>query len=96
MVSSPFSHSTLSHPSRQMGEMGLMGIAIPEEAGGAGMDYLAYAIAMEEISRGTYVSVIVLISRHEILRFFFLFFVFFFVIVSLSHSLQAVHRAVSL
>lgn len=35
-----------------MGEMGLMGIAIPEEWGGAGMDALAYALAMEEISRG--------------------------------------------
>jgi butyryl-CoA dehydrogenase len=35
-----------------MGELGLMGIAIPEEHGGAGMDPLAYAIAMEEISRG--------------------------------------------
>ena len=37
---------------RQMGELGLMGITIPEEDGGTGMDYLAYAIAMEEISRG--------------------------------------------
>ena len=36
---------------KQMGELGLMGINTPEELGGAGMDYLAYAIAMEEISR---------------------------------------------
>ena len=36
----------------QMGELGLMGIAIPEEYGGAGMDPLAYALAMEEISAG--------------------------------------------
>ena len=35
-----------------MGELGLMGIAIPEQYGGAGMDPLAYALAMEEISRG--------------------------------------------
>lgn len=35
-----------------MGEMGLMGIAIPDEYGGSGMDALAYALAMEEISRG--------------------------------------------
>lgn len=34
-----------------MGELGLMGIAVPEEYGGAGLDYLAYAIAMEEVSR---------------------------------------------
>jgi len=35
-----------------MGELGLMGIAISDDWGGAGMDALAYAIAMEEISRG--------------------------------------------
>merc|ERR1711973_524624 len=37
---------------RMMGELGLMGIVVPEELGGTGLDYLAYAIAMEEISRG--------------------------------------------
>lgn len=37
---------------KQMGELGLMGLAMPEELGGTGLDYLAYAIAMEEISRG--------------------------------------------
>ena len=35
-----------------MGELGLMGIAVPEEYGGTGMDPLAYAIAMEEVARG--------------------------------------------
>ncbi|XP_022831790.1 short-chain specific acyl-CoA dehydrogenase, mitochondrial [Spodoptera litura] len=37
---------------KKMGELGLMAIAVPEELGGAGLDYLAYAIALEEISRG--------------------------------------------
>jgi len=37
---------------KKMGEMGLMGMEIKKEHGGAGMDGLAYAIAMEEISRG--------------------------------------------
>jgi butyryl-CoA dehydrogenase len=37
---------------KQLGEMGLMGIAVPPEWGGAGMDNVSYAIAMEEISRG--------------------------------------------
>ncbi|GAB0092886.1 uncharacterized protein DMENIID0001_079350 [Sergentomyia squamirostris] len=36
----------------QMGQMGLMSIVVPEKYGGAGLDYLAYAIAVEEISRG--------------------------------------------
>lgn len=36
---------------RQMGELGLMGIVFPEEYGGAGMDTVCYAIAVEELSR---------------------------------------------
>lgn len=32
--------------------MGVMAMEVPEELGGAGMDYLAYSLAMEEISRG--------------------------------------------
>ncbi|KAK9874285.1 hypothetical protein WA026_002637 [Henosepilachna vigintioctopunctata] len=37
---------------KKMGELGLMAISVPESLGGSGLDYLAYAIAMEEISRG--------------------------------------------
>jgi butyryl-CoA dehydrogenase len=37
---------------RQLGELGLMGVAVPERWGGAGLDPVAYAVAMEEISRG--------------------------------------------
>ena len=36
---------------KQMGELGFMGLPYPEQYGGAGMDILAYAIAVEEISR---------------------------------------------
>jgi butyryl-CoA dehydrogenase len=35
---------------KQMGELGFMGMAVPTEYGGAGMDTLSYALAMEEIS----------------------------------------------
>lgn len=35
----------------QMAELGLTGIPWPEEYGGAGMDYLSYVIAVEELSR---------------------------------------------
>ncbi|GFN73626.1 short-chain specific acyl-coa dehydrogenase, mitochondrial [Plakobranchus ocellatus] len=37
---------------KKMGELGLMAIDVPESEGGTGLDYLAYALAMEEISRG--------------------------------------------
>lgn len=35
-----------------MGEMGLMGVSQDTEYGGAGMDVMSYALAIEEISRG--------------------------------------------
>ena len=36
---------------RKMGEMGLMGIEVPEEYGGSGMDTLAYVLTMIEIAK---------------------------------------------
>jgi butyryl-CoA dehydrogenase len=36
---------------RRMGELGLMGIAVPEAWGGGGGDTVAYAVALEEVSR---------------------------------------------
>ncbi len=38
---------------RKMGDLGLLGITVPEEFGGADMGYLEHIIAMEEISRGS-------------------------------------------
>jgi len=37
---------------QSLGELGLMGVSVSDQHGGAGMDYLAYALAVEEISRG--------------------------------------------
>jgi len=42
------------HPAelvKRMAELGLLGVAVPEEHGGSGMDNVSYALAMEEISR---------------------------------------------
>ncbi len=36
----------------KMAELGLMGVAVPDSDGGAGMDNVSYALAIEEISRG--------------------------------------------
>ena len=38
---------------RKMGDLGVLGITVPEENGGAGMGYLAHMVAMEEISRAS-------------------------------------------
>ena len=37
----------------EMGDLGLLGITVPEEFGGAGMGYLAHVIAVEEIARAS-------------------------------------------
>jgi butyryl-CoA dehydrogenase len=42
------------HPAelvQRMAELGFLGIAVPEQWGGAGLDHISYALAMEEISR---------------------------------------------
>lgn len=36
---------------KKLGEMGLMGVIFPEELGGAGMGYVEYVLAVEELSR---------------------------------------------
>jgi len=37
----------------QLGDMGLLGVTVPEQYGGADMGYLAHVVAMEEISRAS-------------------------------------------
>lgn len=36
---------------QKMGELGLLGVAVREEYGGSGLDYVSYAIVVEELSR---------------------------------------------
>ena len=38
---------------KKFGDMGLLGVSIPEEFGGTGMGYVAHTVAMEEISRAS-------------------------------------------
>ena len=38
---------------KKMGDLGILGITVPEEYGGAGMGYVAHVVAMEEISRAS-------------------------------------------
>lgn len=51
-------------PVKKLGEMGMLGVVYPEEYNGAGMDYVCYAIAVEEISRGC-ASSGVIVSAHN-------------------------------
>jgi alkylation response protein AidB-like acyl-CoA dehydrogenase len=58
----------------KMGAMGFMGIEVPEEYGGAGMDALAYVLALEEICKvdaahGVIMSVNNSLYSHGILKF---------------------------
>lgn len=45
--SGAFPHETI----RKLGELGLMGIPFPEEYGGAGLDYMSYALVVEELAK---------------------------------------------
>jgi alkylation response protein AidB-like acyl-CoA dehydrogenase len=42
-----FPHEVFAH----LGELGLMGVCVPEEHGGAGADFLSYVLVLEELSR---------------------------------------------
>src|SRR5213082_2920191 len=37
----------------RLGELGVLGVTVAEEYGGAGLGYLAHCVAMEEVSRGS-------------------------------------------
>src|SRR5947207_12833146 len=57
-----------------MAELGILGIVIPEEHGGAGLDFVAEALACEEIERGeaafrTLISVHVGLNSLSLLRY---------------------------
>jgi alkylation response protein AidB-like acyl-CoA dehydrogenase len=59
---------------KKMGELGFMGIEVPEQYGGAGMDALSYMLALEEIckvdaSHGVIMSVNNSLYCHGILKF---------------------------
>jgi glutaryl-CoA dehydrogenase (non-decarboxylating) len=57
-----------------MAELGILGIVVPEEYGGAGLDFVAEALACEEIERGeaafrTLISVHVGLNSLTLLRY---------------------------
>lgn len=59
---------------QKMGQMGFMGIEVPEEYGGAGMDTLAYVLALEEICKadaahGTIMSVNNSLFNYGLMKF---------------------------
>lgn len=59
---------------RKMGELGLMGIPVPEEYGGSEMDFISYIIAIHEISKvsatvGVILSVHTSVGTNPILYF---------------------------
>ncbi len=59
---------------KEMGELGLFGILIPEQWGGSGADYVSYALALEEIAAGdgacsTIVSVTNVVVCMSLLKF---------------------------
>ena len=59
---------------KKMGQLGLMGITVPEKYGGANMDFLSYIIAIEELSKvsaviGVILSVHTSVGTQPIMQF---------------------------
>src|SRR5438034_2879573 len=50
----------------RMAELGLLGVAVPEEWGGAGFDTLSYVLAMEEISRACASTGVIMSVNHSL------------------------------
>lgn len=59
---------------KKMGELGLMGIPVPEEYGGAGSDFFSYTLAIEEIARGCASTAIIMAVHTTIGTFPILYF----------------------
>ncbi|MDA8222317.1 acyl-CoA dehydrogenase [Desulfosporosinus sp.] len=59
---------------RKMGELGLMGIPIPEEYGGSGSDFLSYILAIEEIAKGCASTAVILAVHTSVGTFPILYF----------------------
>ena len=51
---------------REMGRLGFMGMTVPPEWGGAGTDYVAYALALEEIAAGDGASSTVMSGHNSV------------------------------
>jgi alkylation response protein AidB-like acyl-CoA dehydrogenase len=51
---------------REMGKLGFMGMTVPPEWGGAGTDYVAYALALEEIAAGDGASSTVMSGHNSV------------------------------
>jgi butyryl-CoA dehydrogenase len=57
---------------KKMAELGLLGIIVPEEYGGAGFDYISLAIAIEEISRGCASTGVIVAVNNSLVSYPFL------------------------
>ncbi|SVB48266.1 uncharacterized protein METZ01_LOCUS201120, partial [marine metagenome] len=51
---------------KAMGKLGLMGMTVPQEWGGAGLDYVTYAMALEEIAAGDGAVAIVMSGHNSV------------------------------
>ena len=53
---------------KKMGELGMLGVFIPEEYGGAGLDYFSYGIICEEIAYADWVSASVISVQNSLVE----------------------------
>ncbi len=51
---------------RSAGTLGLMGVTIPSEWGGAGLDYVSYVLALEEVARASATLAVILVVNNSL------------------------------
>lgn len=63
---------THEHPAdivKQLGELGMMGIAVPDQFGGGGMDYVSYALALIEVSKACASTGVIMSAQNSLYCF---------------------------
>jgi butyryl-CoA dehydrogenase len=53
---------------RRLGELGFLGMQVPEEYGGAGLDTISYVLALEEVSRGDAASSVTMTVQNSLVN----------------------------
>jgi butyryl-CoA dehydrogenase len=53
---------------RRLGELGFLGMQVPEEYGGSGLDSISYVLAMEEVSRGDAATAVTMTVQNSLVN----------------------------
>src|SRR5262249_61597088 len=61
-------HRYPEHLIKKLGELGFLGIAVPEQYGGGGMDTIAYVLVLEEIARACASTAVIMSVQNSLVE----------------------------